>query len=156
MNFIKWKFGSRQCDVLPEVSQGLVQLLSDTPIYTYSHMLFSAFKTRMQMSENKVALESYLSILKFFNFFREKTFNFGYVGVLNIKILRSCQRMTGLGYCQETCAQLLLIFVNFLSTLPLISQPTLTTCKSSLLLAIQINFLSSSQHLAVLSNFAMN
>ena len=36
------------------------------------------------MSENKVALESYLSLFKFLNFFRKKTLNFGYVDALNI------------------------------------------------------------------------
>ena len=47
----------------------------DTPICTYSHMLFSALKTRIRMSENKVALESYLCLLKFFNFFRKIILN---------------------------------------------------------------------------------
>lgn len=62
------------------------------------------------MSENKVTLESYLNLIRFFKCFRKETFNFGYLFLIKKKILRSyCLRMIGLVYCQETYASVLLI-----------------------------------------------
>lgn len=57
--------------------------------------------------------------------------------------------MTGLEHC-ETSSQLLLIFASFVSTLSLISQPALTACRQPHVPTVQVNFLTSSQHLAVL------
>lgn len=72
--------------------------LPPDPPTTHMYTLFSASKSRMQMSENKVTLESYLNLIRFFKCFRKETFNFGYLFLIkkNTQVILPKNDRTGI------------------------------------------------------------